>query len=76
VEFKAHGSEPADVPRKGRYFYTILFSEMMFEELARNQGFAVFTTFNSVRGIFFQEIVLGKVDLTHWSHDGGCSSME
>lgn len=45
---KPHGSEPADIPRKDRYFYGILFSQMMFEELARNKGFAMFTTFKSV----------------------------
>jgi hypothetical protein len=45
---KPRRSEPADFPRKNRYFYGILFSQMMFEELARNKGFAVFTTFKSV----------------------------
>ena len=45
---KPHGSEPTDVPRKDRHFYAILFSQMMFEELARNKGFAMFTTFKSL----------------------------
>jgi len=45
---KPHRSEPADIPRKDRYLYGILFSQMMFEELARNKGFSMYSTFKSL----------------------------
>src|SRR5271156_614402 len=42
------GSEPVDMPKRDRYFYGILFTQMIFEEIARNDGFCTFATVKSL----------------------------